>query len=462
MEETQASGNWHRFKHVYLFLISFVVALGLTMLIKEPGFTESQVYVIFLLLFAIGLWATEAIPAFAVSLFIIAFLVFALGNPYFNSAPEDISHYVHTFSDSIIWLLLGGFFLAKAMTKTKLDEAIFRFTLKVAGTNPRNLLIGIMGADMVASMLLSNTATTTMLIAALMPLLKTLDKNSGITKALLLGIPLASTTGGMATIIGTPANAIAVGSLHKAGITVEFLDWMIYGLPIALVVTAVCCFALIKVYIKDASPISTAFLDDLEKDISKESSLHRNIVIGVILVTVGLWVTSSLHGIKAPAVCAVPLVIFTVTGVLTGKDVQSLGWDTLILVAGGLSLGIALDHTGLLEHYAEILITLHLNSILLLFIFGFLAMILANVMTNSTATTLMVPICMAILPSLKLEVALIISLASSSALLLLASSPSNAIVFSTGLLKQKDFRLTGILFGLLGPLLTILWVIFVS
>ena len=118
-------------------------------------------------------------------------------------------------------------------------------------------------------MLLSNTATTTMVLASIMPLLKSLDKNSGVAKALLLGIPVASTAGGMATIIGTPANAIAVGALQKAGITIEFLDWMIYGLPIAIVLTAVSCFALIKKYIKDTTPISTAFLDDLQSDISR-------------------------------------------------------------------------------------------------------------------------------------------------------------------------------------------------
>jgi solute carrier family 13 (sodium-dependent dicarboxylate transporter), member 2/3/5 len=441
-------------------LFSFLIAFALTYFLKEPGFNDSQVYVIFLMFFSIGLWATEAIPAFAVSLFIISYLVFALGNKHFNSAPEDVSHYVHTFSDSIIWLLLGGFFLAKAMTKTKLDETLFRATLKVAGTNPKNLLIGIMTTTMLVSMLLSNTATTTMVLAALMPLINTLDKKSGVAKALILGIPLAATTGGMATIIGTPANAIAVGSLQKAGITVEFMDWMIYGVPIALIVTAVCCFALIKFYMKDAKPISTAFLDDLDKDISTESTLHRRIVIGVLIVTIGLWVTSSLHGIKAPAVCAVPLVILTLTGVLTGKDIQTLGWDTLLLVAGGLSLGLALDHTGILKHYADLLMSKQFNSILLLSIFGFVAMLLANVMTNSTATTLLVPICMAILPALKLEVALIISLASSSALLLLAASPSNAIVYSTGYLEQKNFRLTGIIFGLLGPILTILWILF--
>ena len=79
MDETRATGNWKRFRSVYLFLISFGIAIGLTFLLKEPEFTDSQVYMIFLLLFSAGLWITEAIPAFAVSLFIMSFLVFALG-----------------------------------------------------------------------------------------------------------------------------------------------------------------------------------------------------------------------------------------------------------------------------------------------------------------------------------------------------------------------------------------------
>jgi sodium-dependent dicarboxylate transporter 2/3/5 len=129
MEEEVTSADWRRYKPVILFLISFVAALGITFLLKEPGFTDSQVYVIFLLFFAIGLWLTEAIPAFAVSLFIISYLVFALGNSYLNSAPENIEKYAQTFSSSMIWLLLGGFFLAAAMTKTKLDHELFKYTL---------------------------------------------------------------------------------------------------------------------------------------------------------------------------------------------------------------------------------------------------------------------------------------------------------------------------------------------
>src|SRR5215470_5273649 len=115
-------------KSLYYFIGSLLAALGLTWWLKEPSFTDSQLYVLFLLFFSIGLWVTEAIPPFAVALFIMAYLVFTLGNPYFNSSPQKIDKYVNTFSSSIIWLLLGGFFLARAMAKTNLDQKLLRLT----------------------------------------------------------------------------------------------------------------------------------------------------------------------------------------------------------------------------------------------------------------------------------------------------------------------------------------------
>ena len=462
MEEKDITTGWKRYKSVYLFLLSLAAALVLTLLLKEPGFTDSQVYVIFLLFFAIGLWLTESIPAFAVSLLIIAYLVFALGNSYFNSAPENIEKYAQTFSSSMIWLLLGGFFLAAAMTKTKLDQSLFKYTLKISGTNPKHLLIGLMGTTMVASMLMSNTATTSMIIAAILPLLASLGKKSGIGKALLLGIPLAAATGGIGTIIGTPPNAIGVGALKSAGIIIEFIDWMKFGIPVSIALTAIGCIALIRIYIKDTTPISLTFLENQKDETSGESTLKRKIVSGVIIVTVGLWLTTSLHGLTVASICAIPLVILTVTGVLTGKDIQGLPWDTLLLVAGGLSLGLALEQTGLLNHYADMLISMKLNSMVLIFVFAYLTMLVSNIMSNTAASTVMIPLGMAILPDMKLQVAMIIAISASTAMFLPVSTPPNAIAFSTGLLEQKDFRLGGILVGLFGPLLAILWVMLVS
>lgn len=454
--------NKDRVKRLVVFLLCMALAFVITYFMKEPDFTDSQIYVLFLMFFAIGLWISEVMPAFAVSLIIISFLVFALGNEHLNSEPENIAKYVNTFSSSVIWLMLGGFFLAKAMSKTRLDEALFRLAVKISGNKARTLLLGIMITTMLISMLMANTAITAMMIAAVMPLATQLGKESKFTKALLLGIPTASTAGGFATIIGSPVNAIAVGALELKGLHVSFIDWVIYGLPLAILLTALSWIYLAFVFLKDNEQVSLSFLDKVKQESSQEFNRQRKVVIFVIIVTVSLWLTSSLHGITVASVCAVPLVFLTLTRVIEGKDVQTLPWDTLILIAGGLSLGLALEQTGLLSHYAETLITLKLNAILLIWVFAYFTMMVSNVMSGTAASAIMIPMGMAILLNYQIDISIIMAFGASCALLLPVSSPSNAIAYSTGYLEQKDFIHMGLLIGLIGPLLTIFWVLYVS
>src|SRR6478736_4890417 len=158
------------------FIFSLLFAVGVTWLVQEPTFSEEQTQVLYLYFLSIGLWLTEAVPPFSVGLLIIAFLVFTQGYKGFTTTPDDIRIYTNTFSSSVIWLMLGGFFLASAMTKTRLDADLIRATLKVCGTNPKWILLGMMSISMIASMLISNTATTSMVVAALMPLLLKLGK----------------------------------------------------------------------------------------------------------------------------------------------------------------------------------------------------------------------------------------------------------------------------------------------
>lgn len=449
-------------KRTIAFVTCLVLAIVLTYLIKEPQFSDSQVYVLFLLFFSIGLWFTEAIPAFSVGLFILAYLAFALGNPRFNSEPQNIAKYVNTFSSSVIWLLLGGFFLATALAKTRLDADLFKFTLRISGATPKRILIGLMCTTMIASMLMSNTAITAMVIAAVMPLLNNLGKKSPLTKALLLAIPIASTTGGLGTIIGTPANAIAAGALENAGIEIDFLHWMFYGVPLALFLTAVSCFVLIKLFIKENPHLSLEFLENKDSEpITPEFRKKRKIVLVIVIVTVLLWMTSSLHNLSVSAVAAIPIVFLTMTGVITEKDIKALSWDALFLVAGGLSLGIALQDTGLLNHYAQKIVAMNINYLIFLCLLAYATMIFANIMSHTATSSVMIPLGMAMLPQYKFEVSLIIGLASSTALFLPVSTPANAIAYSTGLMDLKDFRIGGIVIGLLGPAAIIVWVLLI-
>jgi sodium-dependent dicarboxylate transporter 2/3/5 len=443
------------------FFGSLAAALALTWLVAEPAFTQAQLSVLFLLWFSVGLWITEAVPPFAVGFFILAFLAFALGTSLFTDAPQDVRIYINTFSSPVIWLMMGGFLLASAMTKTRLDADIIRITMRVCGTDPRRLLFGLMAVTMVFSMLISNTATTAMVMAALMPVLSRLGKGSPTAKALVLGIPIAATTGGMGTILGSPPNAIAVGVLADAGSPMSFLGWIVYGLPLSIALTLLAWKVLVRKYMRDAAPISLA--DAPAGDaITPEFRAKRITVFATVVATLALWLTSPLHHLGAAAVAAVPLVVFPMTRILKGEDIRGIGWDTLILVAGGLSLGTALQHTGLLSLYAGRMSELPVPAIAFYVILAYATMAFSNVMSHTATSTVLIPLGIAILPGNATEVCMIIGLSASTALFLPVSTPPNAIAYSTGLIEQKDLRLGGSLIGFLGPAVIIIWVLLLS
>lgn len=149
-----------RKRKVMFFLFSFLFAAVMMFTLSDQSFTQTQNYVLFLLFFAICLWVTEAIPPFSVSILIIGFLVLIMGK---NDA-EKAMMYLQTWSDSVIWLFLGGFFLAEAMKKTSLDILLLKHVLPKFGQNPTHVLWGLMLITALISMLMSNTATTAMMI----------------------------------------------------------------------------------------------------------------------------------------------------------------------------------------------------------------------------------------------------------------------------------------------------------
>jgi len=150
------------------------------------------------------------------------------------------------------------------------------------------------------------------------------------------------------------------------------------------------------------------------------------------------------------------------SSILKGEDVRALGWDTLLLVAGGLSLGTALQQTGLLDLYAARIAALPVSPLVFYFLLAYATMIFSNIMSNTATSTVLIPLGMAILPQNQVEVAMIIGLSASTALFLPVSTPPNAICYSTGLIEQKDLRIGGLLIGLLGPAIIVGWVLLLS
>lgn len=455
--------NPTRNRNLIAFIFSFLIATLLTMLLSDASFTKIQNYVLFLLFFAIGLWVTEAIPPFSVSILIVGFLVLVMG----RSEAHDAIQYLQTWSDSVIWLFLGGFFLAEAMKKTKLDLMLLKAVLPKFGNRPAYVLWGLMLVTALMSMLMSNTATTAMMIATISPLFVRLDQSSKLSKALLLGIPAAASVGGMGTIIGSAPNAIAVGALEKLGHPISFLEWMMVGTPLALVLLFIFWRVLIIKYkVNQEQDLDFSFLTEGKaEETSPKDRLHKLIVLVILAVTLFCWLTSKWIGIPVAAASGIPIVGLTMMGILDAKDIRQLPWDTLMLVAGGLALGLAIEEQRIAAHFVEQLSHIQVSFIALLVIFGFITVVLSNFMSNTAATTILIPMGVSLLAMVgggdvnPLVLPLVIGLSASCALFLPVSTPPNAIAFSTGLIQQSEFRLGGVVIGLLGPVLSIAWVL---
>lgn len=449
-----------RHKKVASFLFSIVFAVFMAFLLSDESFTQTQNYVLFLLFFAICLWVTEAIPPFSVGIMIIGFLVLIMG----KSDAENAIKYLQTWSDSVIWLFLGGFFLAEAMKKTALDIMLLKHLLPKFGKDPRYVLWGLMISTALMSMLMSNTATTAMMIATVSPIFASLDKKANLSRALLLGIPAAASIGGMATIIGSAPNAIAVGALENIGYSISFLEWTLVGTPIAFVLLYVFWKALIKRYrISEQGELQFDFINTLPSNYTPEEKTQKSIVLVILAITLFCWLTSKWIGIPVAAASGIPIVGLTMLGILDEDDVRKLPWDTLMLVAGGLALGLAIEEQNIASHFVKKISHLNVSFFPLLILFGFMTMVFSNFMSNTAATTILIPMALSLLTMVGKDInpiilPLVIGLSASCALFLPVSTPPNAIAFSTGLIKQSEFRLGGTVVGLLGPALSIVWV----
>ena len=200
--------------------ISFVVVAVAALLawnLLADTFPPEQRAVLFLFVLAVGLWVTEAVPAFAVGLLIMGYLTFALGTTLIHEEAWDVRPYLNSWSSPVIWLMLGGFFMAEGLNRTGLDRALFARAIKPAGSKPSMVLLAVMMASAVASMFISNTSTTVLMITAVLPLVRQLGRQEPFAKAILVGIPLAASVGGMGNHYRQPAQCHCGGCGGRRG-----------------------------------------------------------------------------------------------------------------------------------------------------------------------------------------------------------------------------------------------------
>jgi solute carrier family 13 (sodium-dependent dicarboxylate transporter), member 2/3/5 len=190
---------------------------------------------------------------------------------------------------------------------------------------------------------------------------------------------------------------------------------------------------------------------------SFDRSLKARILYVIFGITVLLWITEATHGIPSAMIAFLPIAGLTVTSVLKQEDIRSLPWEVLWLVAGGIALGISMENTGLAGWLVSGISWDTLAQIVLLLVFGLVAIMLSNFLSNTVTATLLIPLAISLGVSgaagegFSLVItSLLIGAACNMAMLLPISTPPNAIAMSTGFLKTGDMIRIGIVVGITG------------
>jgi sodium-dependent dicarboxylate transporter 2/3/5 len=424
------------------------------------GLTEASRICLMIFVGAAGLWVTEAIPPFATAIMVIVLSVFLLGSPegplrLDRTGIDSYEMFLNPIASPVLVLFFGGFILAVAAAKHGLDVRLAKAFIKPFGTHPRMVLLGVILTTAVFSMFMSNTATTAMMIAILQPLFRHFEGRDPFKKALVLSVPFAANIGGMATIIGTPPNAVAASVLGQLGHAVSFLKWMVFGVPIVGIMLFALWYLLLKIYKPRSDHFEMLFPEKLKL------TWDLVVVVATFSVTVFLWLTEPLFHIPSAVVAMLPVMVFTMLGILDRDDLRKIEWHVLILIAGGLTLGVAMKRTGLSDVLVGYIAGAALPDTALLLAFLVVAVLISNFMSNTAAANLMIPIAVSMGGISPVIGAVSVALACSMAMSLPISTPPNALAFATQAVETRDMARYGTLLSLIG-LVVMLVVLFLA
>lgn len=366
--------------------------------------------------------------------------------------PGKAADYMETLANPIIILFLGGFMIAEAAVKYNFDKNLTRFLLKPFGSSPALVMLGLMLITAVLSAFMSNTATTAMMMTVILPLMAQCSKTDHYRTALALSIPIAANIGGIATPIGTPPNAIVLANLQTQGISISFPDWMLLATPFVIILLLFSWFLLIRMFPFEINQVNVS------GNVGFNRTPKAIIFYLFFAITIILWVTESIHGISSNIVALIPVTGLALSNVLEVEDIRKLPWEVLWLVAGGLALGLYLDQTGLADYMVRSIDWGSVSGFVILAMFALVAWMLSNFLSNTVAATLLMPLAISIgilqgSGEVELmELALIIGVGTSLAMLLPISTPPNAIAMATGMVKTGEMVKSGAVIGVVGIL----------
>ncbi len=415
-------------------------------------------------------WMTEAVPLTVTAL--LPFVVLPFSGV--SSARETAS----TYYSPILFLLLGGAFVALAIERTGLHKRLSLAILKAIGSKggQTQLLLAFMISAALLSMLISNTSTTLIMMPMALAVLvgggALASDREGLSGALPMGIAFAASIGGLGTLVGSPTNAIAVGLLDTLiGVEISFIQWTLFGLPIVLVGVPLAAFIIGKFQNVTGHPFDVAAAR-ASIDNQAQWSLAEKRLVPIVGLTFLAWMTvpwvkpilpdgSWTNGTIAIIASFALFLLPDGTGrpLLIWKEADRAPWGVIMMFGGGLALAGGMEVSGLADWLAEALLPLE-NFPLFVVALAVVAMIIVitEFASNVATATGIIPVVASLVVALGADpmlLAMPAALAASWGFMLPAGTGPNAIAWSTGRIKIERMVGAGLVLDLIGVFLIV-------
>ncbi|NQX96061.1 MAG: SLC13/DASS family transporter [Erythrobacter sp.] len=424
-------------------------------------------------------WITEAVPMTVTAL--LPFIVLPLGG--IMTARDTASNYYAP----ILFLLLGGAFIALAIERTGLHRRLSLAILRVvgAGGGETRLLLAFMMSAAVLSMLISNTSTTLIMMPMALAVIAGGEAakgagsdgemmRDGLSGALPMGIAFAASIGGLGTIVGSPTNGIGVQLIDDlAGLQISFAQWMMFGVPVVILGVPMAALIIAKVQKVSAHPFDVNAAREAIADNSPWSTAEKRLVpivaIAFLLWLSRLWVAPYLPaGSWTDGTIAIlaALALFLLpdgTGrpLLQWEEANRAPWGMILMFGGGLALAAGMDASGLARWLGEALLPLEAVPLILMTLCVVAMIILITEFASNVATASgIMPVVASLAAVLGLGedailLALPAALAASWGFILPAGTGPNAIAWSTGRLKIERLVSAGLLLDIFGAVMIV-------
>lgn len=458
-------------------LVAAPASLLILLAIPMPGLSPEAHRMAAVAVMTVIFWVTEAVPL-AVAALLGPAVAVALG----VAAPKEA---LAPFANPLIFLFLGGFMLAQGLSHQGFDRRATLWLLSrgfVAGS-PRRAMMAVAGVVWLFSMWISNTATAAMMVPIATGLVATIRRfvpddaaaqlrMRRYSEGLMITMAYAASMGGIATPIGTAPNLIAIELLHdKAGIDIDFLQWMSFALPISIASVLIIVGLAVRRFPAPVEHVE-GLTDHVAAELREmgETSPGEKRVVAVFLTAVAGWISPAilrltvgadhpasvwakeyLHEGVVALICMSLLFMIPARAakrdefaprLITWEHATKIDWGTLFLLGGGFALSNLVFETKLAEAITDVTLrgdTEFVTSAVGLTLLATALVIYMTELSSNTATiNMLLPVIIPVSIAAGLDplpVTLCVTLAASYAFMLPVSTPPNAIAYGTGMIR---------------------------